>query len=301
VPLEDRVGAPPQQIIEYLHLGVILQGRSYQPRAAEPDPEFLNDVRRALSELPTELKGLLSTKVAGIFMVEDISGTAWSDQIFDTNEKGVAGMLALHQSRLVKQTANSWASWKESTPFIPHPHFRLTMQIASERENDRKNAIQYVLLHELGHIFSVGRNVHPSWNDAPKDIASPDGYPYFLLSWSISKAQNRYITRFDDNVFPQRKSIHYYDDEPKLSADQMVAVYDNLERTNLPTLYASERPAEDFAEAFATYVHTVLMKKPFLITISKDDSVVKTYKACWNEERCAEKREIIEKMLGLRD
>jgi len=300
VPLEDRVGAPPQQVVEFLHLGVILQGRSYRPRAAEPDPEFLNDVRQAVSELPTELKRLLSTQLAGIFIVEDIDGTAWADQIFDSKGKPVAGMLALHKSRLAGQTANSWASWKEGTPFIPHPSFRLTMRIASEAENNRKNAIQYVLLHELGHVFSVARNAHPSWNDAPRDIASTEGYPYFLLSWSIAKAQNQYVTRFDDNVFPERKNIHYYDDKPKLSANQMVSVYENLERTNLPTLYASERPGDDFAEAFVTYVHTVLMKKPFLITIYKDASIVKTYKACWDEERCAEKREILERMLGLR-
>jgi len=81
----------------------------------------------------------------------------------------------------------------------------------------------------------------------------------------------------------------------------MVSVYENLQRTNLPTLYASERPGDDFAEAFVTYVHTVLLKKPFLVALYKDDAVVMTYKACWEEERCAEKREILERMLGLRN
>jgi len=182
MPLEDRVGAPPQHVVEFLQLGVILQGGSYRPRAAEPDPEFLHDVRQAVAELPAALKRLLLPKLAGIFIVEDIDGTAWADQIFDAMGKPVAGQLAMHKARLARQTANSWASWKESTPFTPHPGFRLTMQIASEAQNNRKNAIQYILLHELGHVFSVGRNAHPPWNQAPKNIASTEGYPYFLLS-----------------------------------------------------------------------------------------------------------------------
>ena len=301
MPLKDRVGAPPQEVVEFLHLGVILSGSSRRPRAADPDSDFINDVRQAVSELPTAITRTLSAQLAGIFIVEDINGTAWAEQIFDSKGKPVAGMLVLHKAWLVGQTANSWASWKEGTPFTPHPSFRLTMRIASEAENNRKNAIQYILLHELGHVFSVGRNVHPPWNDAPKDIASTEEYPYFLLSWSISIEQNRYVTKFDDNVFPQRRNIHYYDDMPKLPADQMVSVYQNLERTNLPTLYASEHPADDFADAYVTYVHTVLMKKPFLIAIYEDDSIVKTYKACWSEERCAEKRRILERLLGLRD
>ena len=66
--------------------------------------------------------------------------------------------------------------------------------------------------------------------------------------------------------------IQTFDAQPRLSADQMISVYDNLERTNLP--------GDDFAEAFVTYLHTVLMKKPLVVTIYKDGAAAKTYTAC---------------------
>lgn len=301
-PLEQRIGFPPPELIEFLHLGVILAGTSNRPRAATPDPDFMRDVQDAIAELPEAVKVPLGNKLAGIFLVEDLVGSAWADQIFENNLKPiadrrpVAGMLALNVSALRSQTANSWATWKENTPFSARPEFRLTMQIAPESQNNRKNAIQYILLHELGHMFAIGNNIHPFPNLPPRAVRSTAQYPYFLRSWTIAKEQNQFISVFDNVVFPQRKDILYYG-KPRLSADQMLGVYANLERTNFPTLYAAEHPADDFAEAFVTYVHTVLMKKPFLVTIYKNGDVARTYTSCWEAARCAEKRKILEQLL----
>jgi molybdopterin-binding protein len=56
----------------------------------------------------------------------------------------------------------------------------------------------------------------------------------------------------------------------KLPAGQMVATYESLERTNFVTLYAATHPADDFAEAFASYVHGVLMGRPWEISIARE-------------------------------
>lgn len=301
LPLEARVGAAPPELIEFLNLVSILNEKPNRPRAAAPDPAFANDVRLALAELPAQIRRLIAPRLAGVFIVEDINGTAWVDEILDANGVAVAGMIALSKSKLAAHTANSWASWKENTPFTPHPGFRLELQIASGAQNSRKNAIQYILLHEFGHLLAIGRNLHPSWNVEPKNLESVESYPYFLQTWSIAKEENRFRTRFDDNLFPQRPSIRYYDDQPKLPASEALAVYQNLEKTDLPTLYAAERPADDFAEAFVTYVHTILMKRPFLVSLYQDNVLTKTYKACWDEARCADKRRILEKFLGIRN
>ena len=84
-----------------------------------------------------------------------------------------------------------------------------------DAEDNRKNAIRYILLHELGHVFAAG---------------------------------------------------HF---------------------------------SGDFAEAFATYVHTVLMKKPYAIELYRAGELVRTNRACWDEARCAEKRAILERLLGV--
>ncbi len=77
----------------------------------------------------------------------------------------------------------------------------------------------------------------------------------------------------------------------------MASVYEQLEQTNFVTLYGATAPVDDFADAFASYVHTVLMGRPLEIRIFQDEQLVKTYLACWAETRCAEKRKVIEQLL----
>jgi len=77
----------------------------------------------------------------------------------------------------------------------------------------------------------------------------------------------------------------------------MMPVYRDLAATNFPTLYAATNPSEDFADSFVSYVHTVLLKRPWEITIRYDGKVALTYGSCWEEARCAAKRRILEDLL----
>jgi len=172
---------------------------------------------------------------------------------------------------------------------------KLTVDIEPPAGDNRKNAIQYILLHELAHTVAIGGDLHPSWNAPPKALESPAAYPFFNLSWRLAPDRASYVTRFEAQ-FPQRKAVVYYAG-PKLSARRMPEIYDVLERTKFATLYSVVNPFDDFAEAFTTYVHTVVMHKPFAIRIYENGQLVKTYRACWDQPRCAAKRKILEALL----
>jgi len=293
-PLEQRIGEAPPELVEFLTLDNIQSGFPDKPRAAKLNREFLRDLQAAIRELPPGVRRIVSGKLAGINLVRDLGGTAFGDTIYDAHSNAVAAFIVLDVS-VLERRANAWATWKENTPFEPQSGYRLTALIETKEQDSRKNAIRYILLHELGHVVSINERIHPSWNVEPKDVASPADYPYLGLSWTISKTDNRYLTKFDEK-FTQRKDVVYYL-KPKLPAGEMVSVYENLERTNFPTLYAVTNPSDDFAEAFASYVHTVLMKKPFEIRIYRDGKIAKVYKSCWTEQRCAEKKAILESLL----
>ena len=295
-PILDRMGAAPPELVEYLNLDNIKNGFPNKPRAAKLTPDFRRDVHNAIAEIPFEVRQLLSRKLAGIYFVEDLGGTGYTDEVVDDGAKAVAGFIVLDMSVLAKQTANAWATWKENTPFKAQPGIRLVAEIETKQQNNRKNAIQYILLHEMGHVISINERFHPSWKlDAGKN-PSPAEFPWFLSSWDVSTEDNRFVTHYDRD-FPQRKDVVYYLGA-KLPGDQMIAAYDNLEQTNFATLYSVTNPFDDFAEAFASYVHTVLMKKPFEIRIYRDDKLAKLYKSCWAEKRCLQKRRMLERLLN---
>jgi hypothetical protein len=77
----------------------------------------------------------------------------------------------------------------------------------------------------------------------------------------------------------------------------MVITYDHVEQTNFVTLYATTNPSDDWAESFVTYIHHVVMKRPFQITIKKNGKPVKNFRLCWGTSRCSKKEAIIKTYL----
>jgi len=295
-PVVERLGPAPPKLVEYINLDNILNGYPERPRAAAPDAAFLQDVKDAIAELPLEVWALFGERLVGIYLVEDLGGTGYTDAVLGPDRKQVAGMIVLDAAVLAQRTANAWATWKENTPFKARDGYRLEARIEADADDNRKNAIRYILLHELGHVLSIGGDIHPPWNPQPKEVPASARYPYFDLSWKIDREANKYVTLFD-GAFPQRKNTAYYFGA-KLDATDMLPTYANLEKTSFPSLYAATHPGDDFAEAFASYVHVVLQKRPWEITLSQDSKVVKTFKSCWDEARCAQKRKMLERMLG---
>lgn len=292
-PLLERVAPGGSEIVDYLTLDNLANGYPQRPRSPAPDPAFLADVRGAIAAMPASVKRLLEHKLVGVLVVEDIGGTGFTDEVENAQGKAVAGFIVLDPSVLRQHTANSWITWRENTPFKPSKRHGLAARIESGAANNRMQAIQYILLHEFAHVIAIDGRLHPSWALSPSQVKAPGDYPYFALSWQI--ADDRYVSVHDE-TFPRRKDIVFYFG-PKLDGSDMRPTYESLERTDFATLYSATHPGDDFAEAFANYVHVVLMKKPFAITLREDGRDVKTYRACWGEARCAGKRRLLEELL----
>jgi hypothetical protein len=293
-PLEERVGLAPPEVIELLTLDNLFHGYPERPHPSHVADDLRADVVAALAAMPEPVKKRLANRLAGIVFVDEFGGTGFTDSIADEGGRKTRAFVVLDPTVLEKRTANTWATWKENTPFKPDGRHELKATIEKAGDDVRRQAIQYILLHELGHALAVGEKFDPDWNLRASEVPD-ERYPFFDLSWTLDRARDRYVNRFAD-PFPEFKSVVYYFGA-KLPASGMAETYSHLERTNFPTLYAVTHPGDDFAESFANYVHVVMMGKPFEIVISEDGRVTKRYGACWNEERCAAKRSILESFL----
>ena len=295
-PPAKRIGRASPELIQMMALDNISQGVDEKPRAVDLDDKFALDVQNAFETLPAQMKALLSSKLAGIYFLAGLGGTGFTNAVYNDNGKPVAGFIVLDAEVLSRQVANSWATWKENTPFKPDPKFHLEAELEAAGQNTRQAAIQYIMLHELGHVVSIGENFHPPWALPPQFVPSLASYPFTSLSWRLSDDRNKYVTLFDNN-FKQRTNVVYYFGA-QLDAEEMVPSYSMLESTNFPTLYAATRPGDDFAESFVSYVHTVLMKRPFSIRIYVKNKIAKTFEACWDQARCREKRKILDQLFN---
>lgn len=298
MPLERRIGPAPEELVTYVVLDNIMAGIENTPQSMIVSDDLLGEVRAALAELPLPVRQLLSENLVGIYFVRNLGGTAYTDHVAGDSARQAAGFVILDMEVLGTRVANDWATWKESSPFITDSAYRLEAEIERSGSNTRKHAIQYILLHELGHVLAIGKELHPPWELAVSPVRSPAQYIFSRLSWKMDAAGTKYSSLFEGE-FTNRKDIVYYFGAG-LSAGEMIRTYEQLEQTNFPTLYAATRPEEDFAESFVSYVHTVLMARPFEIRILRNDTLLKTYRSCWNEMRCAEKRKLLEQFLQTR-
>lgn len=291
-PIEQRVFSAPVELVNSLTLQNQLDGFADRPQSVTLSADFKQDVVQALADIPASIRQRLAPKLAGIYFVKGLGSTGLTDYARGRWFEGDAGFVVLDVDVLSKLTANAWATWKENTPFKPDGRFRLEARIEDDSQDNRKNAIRYILLHELGHVLSIGEKIHPPWDTNPRDLK---GYAFTQLSWQIAPPKYEYKTIYDDKFLLRKEVVYYLG--AALPASQMKQTYEQLQATNFPTLYAATRPGDDFAESFVSYVHTVLLNRPSTITLYDGDKAVQVVGSCWDSARCAAKRAMLERLL----
>lgn len=295
LPRSERMGPASPPLVEFLNLDNMLAGYSQRPVASRLDESLLTDTRAALQDIPEAVWAAVGERFAGLYFVDGLGGTGYTDTVLDGSGKPVAAFVVLDAAVLSALTANAWASWKENTPFKAHAGYRLEARIEADDQDNRKNAIAYILLHELGHVLSVGTHIHPPWNVAPKSVEATTRFPFFDLSWRVDHDANQYFSAFDADFSQRQRTVYYRD--ARLEGDEMLATYRALEKTNFPSLYAATGPGDDFAESFVSYVHVVLQKRPWQIRISQEGQETTVLHACWGETRCADKAAFLAQLL----
>lgn len=294
--LEEKIYRPPKKLIEYLHLSNQRDHFDERPVAIKLTGRKLENVKNALREIPVVIKQKINDKLIGIFFVNDLGGSGFAEVVFDDKRHPVKGFMVFDAKVLLEKKANQWASWKESSPFRKTKGCQIEAVVEHKKDNNPQNAFQYIFLHEAGHVITIDTNIHPSWFTDLKPDKKIDDYPFMNVSWK-SYHKKRYHSNYDD-IFPERKKVrYYYWEKSHYDCHKAKYLYDKLEKTDFVTLYATQDPYEDFAESFVTYVHLIMMKKPFKINIREKGKIIKHFNLCWDEARCQQKRKILEMFL----
>lgn len=299
VPLLQRLGPAQPEVTDYVGMVNQALGVPQRPVPASVPDDFLLDVQGAIGELPAVVRGLLDEVLLGVYFTRQLGSSAITDIVVSDAGRILGVVVALDFEAFEHRTANEWASWKESTPFATGddtaPHFRLEARIEDAAGDNRKNALQYLLLHEFGHVLTALRGFIPDWWMAPQTLQDSSAYSYLPLAWRFDA--ERRIVPLPHNDFALRQQVVYYHGA-QLGAADMEAVYRQLDSTCFATLYAAVNVYEDFAESFATYVHSVLLHKPAEIRIWRDGELLLQRDAYWTSPASAQKYAFLASFLG---
>lgn len=289
LPLDQRVALAPAELVDFVAQFNAATNNPSIPLSADPPVSFVQDLQAAISELPTGVKERLEHRLLGVFLMHGVGSSAVTDVIAHPNGDLIGAFVVIDVDVFSNAQANSWVTWRENTPFAPAAGITLEAVIADEGNNDRKSALQYVLLHEFGHVLTANTPLMPDWWSAPDQIKPADQYAFLPISWTVDGGKA--IVPLASQDFPLRKQVVYYE-TPKLSAESLPAIYRDLAQTAFPTLYAAINVFEDFAETFASYVHCVLLKKPFSLRVVQQGEVIELGNF-WDSPRSQDKADLL--------
>lgn len=290
-PLFMRVSPAPEILVDYLRKDNELNGYPEIPVSKECDTLFMADIHGALAELPESVKKHIRDHLVGIFTVSNLGTTGYTE-ILDNFDVTRLGFIVLDVDFL-KRSANEWATWRENSPFRSQGAYRIKATIEPQESDNRKQAIQFILAHEIGHLVGAVNHVHPSWFTG----GDPEEFAFSRISWR--KKEDKVISKFDDQ-FLLRKDIGYYRfNKSPLSSDRILDCYRQLEVTAFSSLYAATNMWDDFAESFVIYVHTLLQKKPWEIEILRNNSPEKTYNTSLMTDKGRVKKQFIENLFKI--
>ncbi|HEX9843533.1 MAG TPA: hypothetical protein VGC20_12320 [bacterium] len=300
-PLAQRVLPADEAVLDRAHRTNLTYGDDVRPRAADPRHPLAAVVRAVLAELPAPVARLCERYLAAVYLVEGDVGTATTEGVQDAQGRWNHAYIVLNLTAL-ERDANAWATWKEHSAFRPAAGYALRMTLEPPPSDDRRGAVRFILLHELGHVLGLGLGVHGYWDDPDPLPPGASGLsPFAALSWQLQPGQGGQPARLASRGarrFPILGKVAFYRfDTAPLALDEAPAAYEALEQTDLPSLYGTQGVYDDWAEAFAITVHTALLHKPYRVEVLRDGRVLHTYGSCVAAGTCPRKAAQVQALL----
>lgn len=257
-PLAERRGSAPRELIDFIGRHNQATGNGAAARAAVADPALDADIDAALAKLPLPVLRHLAPCLLGVFVMDGVGASAASSVVTGPEGEMIGAFVAIDATAFAGITANAWFERRENMPFRAAAGMRLEARIADDAHDDRVGALQFVLLHEFGHVLAACKSLAPMWWRAGDAGAS--SYPLLDLCWQATP-DGRYTPRAGHD-FPLRGQLVYHGGAARLTLRDAEEAYAALGRTGFPTLYAATSVHEDIADSFAAYVHVRLMGRP---------------------------------------
>lgn len=253
----QRIGLPP--------------GLHQEQQSALAPPGFVDDLREVIEDLPRPFARVFERHVCAVV------------PMYGAPMTGTLAMLAEQQGRALiylnvealSLLPDRWLEFKESSPFELGPEYRLAGTLAERDENVPRVLIELVLVHELGHVVDMAHKGDPTIAEIKR------------LSWPLPLAMaERPVVHY-----PERKGL------PRLPGALSPSIYEFVASGAFPSPSALDNAEEDFAESIATYMHSVMRRRPWRLELARGELPIVTLRSCWDEPRCATKRKLIEALL----
>ena len=292
LPLHERILAMPPEVCDLVRQVNVASGLDALPVPAAPTPVLRRELGDAVAAMPAAVRELVDPLLLGVCLGHGLGSSGITDIVADAEGRILGCVVLLDIGMLAPHGANSWASWKENLPFLADGDYTLSATIAAPARDTRSGAMQYLLLHEFGHVLSAGYSFLPAWWAPVPD----QPFAWLDLSWSVD-GDGRFVPHAASD-FELRGVVDFYGTR-KLGSDALVTACAGLEQSDFASLYGATNPYDDFAECFASYVHCEMLGQPQVLEVLAGGQPVAQLEHFWDSPRSLRKRRFMECLLDV--
>ncbi len=273
--LYERVQPTPDFVLDYFasfDKDIIPPDKPY--KAYFPTVSELAEIKAAVEQLPPRMKGPIGSRLVGIYFIENMIGSGWTEW-FKDDDGNKYYIMALNHI-VLKKDASQWLTDKERTVFaVDDPSYSININIGAGM-----SGFYYIFYHEMGHILDYSTNITPgeptgaqaegfALQQRPGAMDNKT-YPFIQNYWM------GYRTPAKKYDFKGRSDVVFYGlfGGPKLKISQAPEIYERLEHSPFITLYGGLSYMEDFAEYFAAYMNIRVLKRPWILTVEHNGETV---------------------------
>ena len=292
LPLDERILAMPPEVCDLVRQVNLASGLDALPVPVAPTPALRRELGDAIAGMPAAVRSLVDPLLLGVCLGHGLGSSGITDIVADGEGRILGCVVLLDIGMLGPHGANAWASWKENLPFLGGGEYTLSATIATPAQDTRSSAMQYLLLHEFGHVLSAGYSFLPAWWAPVPD----QHFAWLDLSWSVDDG-GRFVPHASSD-FELRGVVDFYG-KRKLDGDALVTACAGLEGSDFASLYGATNPYDDFAECFASYVHGELLGRPQVLEVLAGGQAVAQLEHFWDSPRSRVKRRFMACLLDV--
>jgi hypothetical protein len=239
-----------------------LDGRNYT--AYVPDDNDMKIIARSLKELPSLTKKVIKKKLLGIYFINNLWGSGFADWVID--REGKIYTFLIFNPTVLKKSLSKMITHKEKTCFILNDK-RYRIELDCGRGS---SGFFYILLHESGHVVDYITGISPF---VEPDMLKIKGKSHGtnLFTEGIWKGYKKTIGNYK---FMKRVTFYGFSKGPKINISEAADIYRGLSKSPFVSLYSTLSWAEDVVELLTFYHITEKMKRPFVISVFRDDKLV---------------------------
>lgn len=275
---------------EYINIHNKIEKRSNDLEIIEWKANTERLISSSIERLPKTLLSDIRKYVIGFYLAKNTGTDAFSYHPLESHSKS----FIVIDEKTLNARGNEWCEQREASPF-DIDQLKINCILFNEKPAEENPVLTFILFREIGKALALHNNLIPSTLISSYADKKMEDFPFTALNWKLQDSK----PKINDDQFEVFKMVRFFK-EYKLPESYSTRLYKLIYNSPFPTISSATNLWDDFGDSFSHYIHTQILKRPFIVqVVEKDQVIAETNQNFWSQETSLTKKEIFKKLTGI--